>query len=127
MSVAGLGALALGACLARSSDGGLDGFAVTAQRAIASAGNNAWLMATGEDLRYPTTEGGREGTRPLDRAIQRYIQRVLLGSNQDVAVSRAFTRVAHLLDPPAALFQPRVMARVLMPKAPNAGQEPPSS
>ncbi|MDQ2942220.1 MAG: 2-polyprenyl-6-methoxyphenol hydroxylase-like oxidoreductase [Candidatus Dormibacteraeota bacterium] len=124
MSVAGLAALALGESLRKASSGGLDGVAASAQRAVASVCNDPWLMATGEDLRFATTEGGRDDTRRLDRAVQRYIQRVLLRSNQDVVVCRAFTRVVHLLDPPSALFRPNLMARVLMRGSHDKGQEP---
>jgi 2-polyprenyl-6-methoxyphenol hydroxylase-like FAD-dependent oxidoreductase len=127
MSVAGLEALALEECLSKPADsGGLEGVTGSAQKAIASAGDNAWLMATGEDLRYPTTEGGKEGTGRVERAIQRYIQRVLLRSNHDQVVCRAFTRVSHLLDPPSALFKPNVVARVLASRGVGASQEPPS-
>jgi 2-polyprenyl-6-methoxyphenol hydroxylase-like FAD-dependent oxidoreductase len=127
MSVAGLEALALDDCLSQPADrGSLDGITGSAQKAIASAGENAWLMATGEDLRYPTTEGGREGTGRVERAIQRYIQRVLLRSNHDQVVCRAFTRVSHLLDPPSALFKPNILARVLASRGVERSQEPPS-
>ena len=127
MSVAGLEALALDGCLRKPADrGSLDGATGVAQKAIASAGENAWLMATGEDLRYPTTDGGREGTGRVERAIQRYIQRVLLRSNHDQVVCRAFTRVSHLLDPPSALFKPNVVARVLASRGVEPSQEPPS-
>ncbi len=127
MSVAGLEALALEDGLRKPVDSGsLDGVTASAQKAIASAGENAWLMATGEDLRYPTTEGGKEATGRVERAIQRYIQRVLLRSNHDQVVCRAFTRVAHLLDPPSALFKPNVVARVLASRSVEASQEPPS-
>jgi 2-polyprenyl-6-methoxyphenol hydroxylase-like FAD-dependent oxidoreductase len=127
MSVAGLEALALEDCLGKPADSGsLDGVTGSAQKAITSAGDNAWLMATGEDLRYPTTEGGKEGTGRVERAIQRYIQKVLLRSNHDQVVCRAFTRVSHLLDPPSALFKPNVVARVLASRRVEASQEPPS-
>jgi 2-polyprenyl-6-methoxyphenol hydroxylase-like FAD-dependent oxidoreductase len=127
MSVAGLEALALEDCLRKPADSGsLDRVTGSAQKAIASAGDNAWLMATGEDLRYPTTEGGKEGTGRVERAIQRYIQRVLLRSNHDQVVCRAFTRVSHLLDPPSALFKPNVVARVLASRGVGASQEPAS-
>jgi 2-polyprenyl-6-methoxyphenol hydroxylase-like FAD-dependent oxidoreductase len=127
MSVAGLEALALQDSLRKQvGTGSLDGITASAQKAIASAGDNAWLMATGEDLRYPTTEGGREATGRVERAIQRYIQRVLLRSNHDQVVCRAFTRVSHLLDPPSLLFRPDVVARVLAMRGPQVSQEPPS-
>ena len=122
MSVAGLGAVALAESLRKAPDAGLEGVAISAQRAIAAACNDPWLMATGEDLRFATTDGGR--ARGVDRAVQKYIERVILSSNQDVVVSRAFTRVLHLLDPPAALFRPAVLARVLVNRAQAGGAEP---
>ena len=124
MSVAALAAQAIGDHLRKSSGRGLDGIAASVQRVIASVCNDAWLLATGEDVRYATTEGGSAGTTPLDRAMQKYILRVLLRSNQDVTVCRAFTRVAHLLDSPSALFRPGVVARVLMKGSAEGGQEP---
>jgi len=122
MSVAGLGAVALGESLGKSAGEGLDGVAASAQKAIAAACNDPWLMATGEDLRFATTDGGR--ARGLDRAVQKYIERVILSSNQDVVVCRAFTRVLHLLDPPTALFRPTVLARVLLNRSRFTGEEP---
>jgi len=124
MSVAGLEALAVSACLRQSPNGGVDGLATQAQRAIASVCTDAWLLATGEDLRYPTTEGGTGHARPIDRAVQKYINRVIRCSNQDLTVCRAFTRVMHLLDPPAALFRPSVVARVLLNRVRDGGPEP---
>jgi flavin-dependent dehydrogenase len=122
MSVAGLGAVALAESLRKLPRGGLDGVAVSAQRAIAAACNDPWLMATGEDLRFATTDGGRP--RGVDRAVQKYIERVILSSNHDVVVSRAFTRVLHLLDPPTALFRPAVLARVLVNRVQAGSAEP---
>jgi 2-polyprenyl-6-methoxyphenol hydroxylase-like FAD-dependent oxidoreductase len=119
MSVAGLAAVAIDGSLRKG-----DGTADAMQRGIASACTNAWLLATGEDLRYPTTEGGAARTRPIDRAIQKYVNRVILCSNQDLTVCRAFTRVAHLLEPPATLFRPAVVARVLMNRARERAPEP---
>ena len=122
MSVAGLGAEALGDSLRKSPDEGLDGTAISAQKKIAAACSDPWLMATGEDLRFATTDGGR--TRPVDRVVQKYIERVILSSNQDEVVSRAFTRVLHLLDPPTALFRPAVLARVLVNRSHGPGAPP---
>jgi len=124
MSVAGLGALALDDCLRKSPGASLDGMAVSAQRAIASVCNDAWLMATGEDLRFPTTDGDRGRTHGMDRTVQKYIERVILASNHDLVVSRAFTRVVHLIDRPTALFRPPVLARVLMNRSHAGGAEP---
>jgi flavin-dependent dehydrogenase len=127
MSVAALGALALEECLRKASDGGLDGIAIAAQRAIGAVCNDAWLMATGEDLRFATTDGGTGRTGRVDRAVQKYIERVILASNHDLVVSRAFTRVAHLIDPPTSLFRPKVLARVLLNRSRAGGAEPKTS
>jgi 2-polyprenyl-6-methoxyphenol hydroxylase-like FAD-dependent oxidoreductase len=124
MSVAALSAQALDRSLRGSSDKSANGIAAAAQRAIARISDDAWLLATGEDLRYATTEGGTGAVRPLERAVQRYLNRVILRSNQDVVVSRALTRVIHLVDPPRALFRPGVMARVLIKPSTGAGSEP---
>jgi 2-polyprenyl-6-methoxyphenol hydroxylase-like FAD-dependent oxidoreductase len=124
MSIAGLSALAVDRCLRESLGGLQNGIAFSAQRVIARVCNDAWLLATGEDLRYATTEGGRGSTRPLDRAMNRYFNRVILRSNHDLVVGRSLTRVMHLLDPPTALFQPAVMARVLMNRSREQGREP---
>lgn len=124
MSVAGLTALAVDRCLRESSNGSQKGIAFSAQRAIARVCDNPWLLATGEDLRYPTTEGGRGSARPLDRAMQRYFSRVILRSNQDPTVGRTLARVVHMVEPPSALFRPAVLARVLMKRSSEPGNEP---
>src|SRR4029077_8017712 len=93
MSVAGLAALAVDRCFRESSHPLQRDALTSAQRAIARTCSDAWVLATGEDLRYATTEGGRGATRPHERAIQLYLNRVILRSNQDLIVSRALTRV----------------------------------
>ncbi len=124
MSVAGLSALAIDRFLRESSGGLQNGIAFSAQRAIARVCNDPWLLATGEDLRYATTEGGRGSTRPLDRAMQRYFGRVILRSNQDPTIGRTLARVVHMVEPPSALFRPAVLARVLMKGSNDQGNEP---
>jgi 2-polyprenyl-6-methoxyphenol hydroxylase-like FAD-dependent oxidoreductase len=124
MSIAGLAALAVDRCFRESADPLRRETLISAQRAIARVCGDAWLLATGEDLRYSTTEGGRGATRPHERAIQLYLNRVILRSNQDMVVSSALTRVIHLVDPPTALFRPGVMARVLMNRSRGPGNEP---
>lgn len=123
MSVAGLAALAVDRCL-RKSDGLQNGVVISAQKAVSRVCNDPWLLATGEDVRYPTTDGGTSARRPLERAMQRYFERVILRSNQDPLVSRSLTRVIHLLDPPTSLFGPRVLTRVLMNRSQAQGHEP---
>jgi 2-polyprenyl-6-methoxyphenol hydroxylase-like FAD-dependent oxidoreductase len=87
------------------------GFARRMQRSAANAATAAWIIATGADVRYPTTEGRHPGA--VDRVIQGYLDRVIEASMQDAVVNDAFRRVVNLIDAPAALFRPAVAWRTL--------------
>jgi hypothetical protein len=113
-----LGALALGERLHARRAGnhpaghdhhGLAG-QVQAQQARIIAG--PWLLATGEDYRYPETEGGRRD--PLTRLMHRFMDRVILAAVNDPQVYRSFFEVLHLLQPATSFFRPGFMARVLV-------------
>jgi flavin-dependent dehydrogenase len=114
MTVAAITAVALAQRLAeyRQRHGGdLAGFAWWFQQQVAGHGADAWRLSTGEDLRFETTQGPRPGR--LARLSYRYADRVLEAANGNAEVQAAFLRVLHLLDPPAALFHPRVLVPVL--------------
>ena len=70
-----------------------------------------WLLATGEDFRFPTTEGGKPGF--ATRLAHRYFDRLFEVGSVDETVATAFLRVLHLLDPPLTLFRPGILARAL--------------
>ncbi|MBZ0303887.1 MAG: FAD-dependent monooxygenase [Anaerolineae bacterium] len=72
---------------------------------------NPWLLATGEDLRYPGTEGDRPGW--LARMAQKYVDRVIAVLPLDEVVGTAFIKVNNLMEPPQVLFRPDIIARVL--------------
>ena len=121
MSVAARTAVALGEAL--SSGRGLRGF----QRTVADRGAAAWLLATGEDLRYPTTVGSRAtaGTRLLHR----YLDRVMGAATVSPATNRAFVSVMTLMSPPDILFRPGVVLDALrhhdqLASAPTAAPVP---
>lgn len=82
-----------------------------AQRSIAGRVKGPWLLATGSDLRYPTTVGARQTRK--DKLVNKYLDRVLTAVSDDRAVSAAFLRVLNMYDDPQALFSPRLMPRVL--------------
>jgi 2-polyprenyl-6-methoxyphenol hydroxylase-like FAD-dependent oxidoreductase len=113
MSAAALTAEALDCCLrdhlARHDD--VVGVSARAQKAVAKANAGAWMVATGEDLRYPETRGGRVGVR--DRLIRRYLDRVVAVAAVDPVVNAAFFDVVALLAEPTSLMRPALMARVL--------------
>ena len=95
------------------------------QRALARKIAAPWLLATGEDFRYPTTEGGRPG--PLIKLTHRYLDRVIAVATVDATVLDAFVRVVHLVEPPTTLFKPAILARVLRrPRRPPL-KAPPTS
>jgi 2-polyprenyl-6-methoxyphenol hydroxylase-like FAD-dependent oxidoreductase len=124
----GMGTAALTAeALARSIAEHLDrhpdltGISTRAQRAIAKANAGAWTVATGADLRYPRTRGGKVGV--ADRVVRRYLDRVVAVSTVDPVVSAAFCDVVALLAEPASLLRPALLARVLGRRHPAPDDE----
>jgi 2-polyprenyl-6-methoxyphenol hydroxylase-like FAD-dependent oxidoreductase len=109
MSVAAQTAVALDRELRAADD--LDRLTRRFQRTVAARAAGAWLLATGEDLRYPTTEGSRVGF--TTRLTHRYLDRVVRAATVDPAVSAVFLEVLALVRPPASLFHPLVAAAAL--------------
>jgi hypothetical protein len=118
MTVAAVGAETLARCLrshrASRPAGDWTGFAGRFQVALRKSLGLAWLMATGEDFRYPVTEGPRPGH--LSRASHWYFDRLIEVSVTDAVVHRTFLEVVHLLRSPAVLVHPRIVLRVLRPQ-----------
>ena len=85
--------------------GELAGLTRRVHHALARTTRTAWLLATGEDLRYPATEGARLNVQT--RILHRYLSRLLrvLGGNR--TVNAAFLDVANLVQPSATLSHPR--------------------
>ncbi|MEO8606525.1 MAG: FAD-dependent monooxygenase [Chloroflexota bacterium] len=110
MTTAALGALELDACL-REHQQDLATVGAQFQKRLAKVAATPWVMATGEDLRYPATEGKRPGA--FTRMVQKYIDNVQLVMPHDTDVARSFFQVTNLLVPPTALFQPVIMFKTL--------------
>lgn len=109
MSVAAVGAETLGKLLGRQP--GLPaGLTRRFQRRLARVNRLPWLMATGEDYRYPGVEGGRPGA--VTRWLHRYLDGVQRRAARDPFTLATFIRVAHLTASPARLFHPRIAAGV---------------
>ncbi|MEU0572466.1 FAD-binding monooxygenase [Nonomuraea sp. NPDC005983] len=69
-----------------------------------------WDMAVGGDLSYPQVEG----PRPLKVRIgNAYVAKVHAAATRDPEVTRAFMRVAGMVEAPTALMRPSMMLRVL--------------
>ena len=111
MTVAALDALALDGLLKERGTANLNGFGMAAHKRLAQTVRNAWLMATGEDLRYPLTEGQRPGV--MDRLTQKYLDLLLRALVDDEAAALAFMQAMNLTRPPSSLFHPAIVWRVL--------------
>ncbi|MFL5805205.1 MAG: NAD(P)/FAD-dependent oxidoreductase [Roseiflexaceae bacterium] len=115
MTAAASAALVLDRCLRqqrrRRATGDLSGFARRFSRRLAQANSILWLMATGADSFYPTTEGGRR--TPLIRLMHWYLNQVLVISSYNPDVYLRFLKVMHLLVSPATLLHPGVVAAVV--------------
>jgi 2-polyprenyl-6-methoxyphenol hydroxylase-like FAD-dependent oxidoreductase len=113
MSAAALTAEALDRCMGQhlARHHSVVGVSSRAQRAVAKANAGAWMVAIGEDLRYPETQGGKVGI--ADRMIRRYLDRVVAVAAVDPVVNAAFFDVVALLAGPTSLMRPALMARVL--------------
>ena len=107
----------------------LAGLAARFQREVARTAAAAWLIATGEDLRYPTTEGAKRDL--ATRLTHRYLDRVIAAATRNPGVNRAFMDVLNLNVPPTSLFRPSVLLPVLRRAglhgtAPVAAVQPPT-
>ncbi|WP_045057177.1 FAD-dependent oxidoreductase [Aliterella atlantica] len=111
MTTAALGAIALDRCLQQAHPTKLNGFPLRFHRQLARILQAPWLMATGEDSRWSTTEGAKP--RWSDRFVQKYVDRVFLLMQDSPVISRAFAEVIHMVKPPTALFAPNILLQVL--------------
>jgi 2-polyprenyl-6-methoxyphenol hydroxylase-like FAD-dependent oxidoreductase len=118
MTVAALTALELRRCLRE----GAQRFPARLQRAVARINEGPWVIATGGDVRYPTTEGAEPSV--ADRFMQRYLDRVVKTATRDEFVFTAFVRVIHMLDSPRALLRPGVVWRALKGAGPPPTEPP---
>jgi hypothetical protein len=109
MTTAALGAEVLSACLSAKRDGLTRRF----QTKLAEENATPWRLATAEDYRY--IAGHKEGW--IAGVMRHYIDRVVQLGTTDAAARLAFLKVLHLIDPPTALFSPRLIIKALVPKS----------
>jgi len=109
MTVAAIGAVVLRTHLRRGPVSSRAYF-----RDLARAVDGPWAMSAGGDLGFP----GVRGRRTLKvRMGNRFMPRLQAAATSDAVVSRAFMRVAGLVDPPTALMGLPLLSRVLWPSA----------
>lgn len=101
----------LRAALARLSEQAFQGFGRRFQKRLAREIDPAWLLATSEDARYPTTEGTR-ATLAM-RIMQRYMHHLQLIMLDSPVLYLTFLEVVNMIKPASALFHPAILLRVL--------------
>jgi 2-polyprenyl-6-methoxyphenol hydroxylase-like FAD-dependent oxidoreductase len=126
MSAAAMAAEVVDAALAehRSRSGGvLAGATAGLQRAVARAADGPWMVSTGEDSRFPATEGAADSMP--DRLLRRYMDRVVATAAVDPVVNGAFVDVVAMMRPPTSLLRPALSTRVLGRRHPRPPADPP--
>jgi 2-polyprenyl-6-methoxyphenol hydroxylase-like FAD-dependent oxidoreductase len=108
MTLTGLAALELREGL-RRGHGRIDSLAFQKRHAKLAA--SSWALTTGEDLRWPATQGGE--ITPKVKFMHWYIEQVMRLIPKSEEVFRRFQEVNHMLKSPAALFHPAVLGPVL--------------
>lgn len=108
MTVIGLEALELRDALRRGK-GRLDSRRF--QKRVAELVAGSWALTTGEDLRWPATQGGKITAKV--KLMHWYIEQVMQLIPRSEEVYRRFQEVNHMLKAPTALFHPRVLGPVL--------------
>ncbi|NAZ76868.1 FAD-binding protein, partial [Kineococcus sp. T13] len=89
------------------------------QRRLARVTDVPWAIATGEDLRLPTTEG-RPG--PAQRALSRWARAVdRLAAHGDARAARTLGRTYHLVGSPVELLHPALVLAALRAAARGPG------
>lgn len=109
MTVAALQAAALRECL--DGGGSLFGLAPRFYAAAAEPVAAAWRLAASSDLSHPGVIGPRSLRTRLTNV---YVAQVQRAAHHDPVVSRTFMRVAHLVEPPAALSNPVTAGRIML-------------
>ncbi len=112
MTVASESALLLKDMLSKSATSDeLAGFAKNFQKKLTKIISQSWLMATGEDFRWPTTKGKRPNA--LTRLIQKYIDKVLLASPYSKHAAKAFQEMTQMVKSPIVVFHPSIVKTVI--------------
>ncbi|MSP12071.1 MAG: 2-polyprenyl-6-methoxyphenol hydroxylase-like oxidoreductase [Chloroflexi bacterium] len=110
MSVSAMEALVLEKCLRelqRAQGRNFTGLGRRFQKRLKEVIDTPWLLATGEDFRWPETEGGKPGR--VTRLMHQYIDQVIKLSTADRHTALVFVNVLQLTVGPAALFQPAIL------------------
>jgi 2-polyprenyl-6-methoxyphenol hydroxylase-like FAD-dependent oxidoreductase len=109
MTIAALGAATLDQCL--SQKGNLIGLSQHFQQQLSRVITLPWMMATGEDFRWPTTQGGQPSF--INKMLQGYLDQLMVLQSKSKEVHQTFFEVVHMIKPPTAFFHPKILIQVL--------------
>jgi 2-polyprenyl-6-methoxyphenol hydroxylase-like FAD-dependent oxidoreductase len=109
MTVAAMGAVALDESLRQQ---GLTGLPRHFQRKLAKITETPWQLATASDHKVPALEGMKPGWAA--RLTYRYFDGLVALLPTTPSISKTFSEVLHMVEPPTALFRPSIVARVLL-------------
>ena len=115
MTLAAMGAEALNDALHRASRDGDTRLLNLAHQFHAKLHKNigpAWLLATSDDFRWPSTVGGKPDW--LTRLSYRYLDLLTPLSLTSREVVEAFLSVANMVKSPLALLHPRILGQLLV-------------
>lgn len=108
MTVSGEGVLALDACMReqrqRHPSGALIGLGRRFQQKLSQVIATPWTFTTGEDSRYPTTEGSKQD--PQTKMMQWLLDGVMLYAIENKEMHRTLVEVMHMVKSPEALLRP---------------------
>jgi 2-polyprenyl-6-methoxyphenol hydroxylase-like FAD-dependent oxidoreductase len=115
MTTAALGALTLQQCFQEaiqqeSKIAFAGNLAHYYQQRLARVSTSPWLMATGEDFRWKTTEGGHPGIQ--HQFLHWYVDRLRTLTLRHPEILQVFLEVLHMVKPITALFQPHIAMKV---------------
>ena len=106
MTTAASEAILLDECLRAGLPGIARRFFIRASRML----DAPWTIAAGSDLAYPQVEGKRPRS---GRLVRLYLSQMLEVMREDAGLNIAFQKVSNLIEPPASLFSPNIILRVL--------------
>ncbi|HEY9853830.1 MAG TPA: FAD-dependent monooxygenase [Leptolyngbyaceae cyanobacterium] len=109
MTVCALSALTLQKCLQKQSQ--LTGFSQHFQQELVKVYDTPWMMATSEDFRWRTTEGGKPDLNM--KIMHWYLDRIKSLTSNHPQMWQTFIEVLHMVKPPSALFKPSILCSVL--------------
>ncbi|MFM6038829.1 MAG: FAD-dependent oxidoreductase [Sphaerospermopsis kisseleviana] len=109
MTTAALGAVTLDECLSKQEN--LTGLSRRFQKQLNKEISIPWMIATGEDFRWSTTEGGKPSL--INKMMQKYLEQVLVLQSKSGEVHQLFLEVINMIKPPRAFFHPRIFMQVL--------------